>query len=79
MLDPKLKKYIPPLPSMAASTSRKLRKDAILQRAQEKRGVIQEELDKVKMQLWETTIEQAGLIQLVKKLDDVERSKIVES
>jgi hypothetical protein len=39
--------------------------------------LIQEELDKVKMQLWETTIEQASLVQLVKQLDDVERSENV--
>jgi hypothetical protein len=77
MLDPKLRTCIPPLP--APATSRKLRKDEILQRAQEKRRLIQEELDKVKMQLWETTIEQATLVQLVKQLDDVERSMNVGS
>ena len=77
MLDPKLRAPISPLPPPA--TSRKLRKDEILQRAQEKRRLIQEELDKVKMQLWETTIEQATLVQLVKQLDDVERSMNVGS
>jgi hypothetical protein len=75
MLDPKLRTCIPPPP--APATSRKLRKDEILQRAREKRRLIQEELDKVKMQLWETTIEQASLVQLVKQLDDVERSENV--
>ena len=79
-----------PLPSQPATSvsfqaildrtsSRKLRKDEILQRAQKKRRLIQEELDKVKMQLWETTIEQASLVQLVKQLDDVERSMNVVS
>ncbi|KIM39888.1 hypothetical protein M413DRAFT_187029 [Hebeloma cylindrosporum] len=76
MLDPK--RIVPPLHSAAPST-RKLRKEEILRRAQEKRRLLQEELDKVKMQLWETTIEQASLVQLVKQLDDVERSQNVGS
>ena len=78
MLDPK-RTSIPPLHPPASATSRKLRKDEILQRAQEKRRLLQEELDKVKLQLWETTIEQATLVQLVKQLDDVERSNNVVS
>lgn len=46
-----------------------LRKEDILKRANERRQELQEELDTVKRRLWETTIEQAALIHLTRKLD----------
>jgi len=80
LLDPGTRKCLSsPLHPSAPATSRKLRKNEILLRAQEKRRVIQEELDKVKMRLWETTIEQASLVQIVKQLEDVERTKNIGS
>jgi hypothetical protein len=45
------------------------RKEEILRGAREKRRQIQEELDMVKTQLWETTIEQAALVHLLKRYD----------
>ncbi|KAF8149931.1 hypothetical protein B0H34DRAFT_169097 [Crassisporium funariophilum] len=52
--------------------ARKARRDDILTRAGEKRRKVQEELDRVKMQLWETTIEQAALVHLVKRCEGKE-------
>ena len=47
------------------------RKEEILRRAREKKRQVQEELDGVKTQLWETTIEQAALVHLLKRFDNV--------
>jgi len=47
------------------------RKEEILRRAREKKRQVQEELDRVKTQLWETTIEQAALVHLLKRFDNV--------
>ena len=52
------------------STIPQSRKEDILKRAREKRRQIQEELDSVKTQLWETTIEQAALIHLMKRYEN---------
>ena len=46
------------------------RKEEILRHAREKRMQIQEELDRVKTQLWETTIEQAALVHLLKRYEN---------
>ena len=48
------------------------RNEEILRRAREKRRQVQEELDQVKTQLWETTIEQAALMHLLKRCDNHE-------
>jgi len=50
-------------------SARQIRKEDILKRANERREEIQEELNTVKRRLWETTIEQAALIHLTRKLD----------
>jgi len=50
-------------------SARQIRKEDILKRANERRQEIQEELNTVKRRLWETTIEQAALIHLTRKLD----------
>jgi len=46
-----------------------IRKEDILKRANERRQEIQEELNTVKRRLRETTIEQAALTHLTRKLD----------
>jgi hypothetical protein len=46
------------------------RKQEILKRAREKRRQVQEDLDSVKTQLWETTIEQAALVHLLKRYEN---------
>ncbi|KAF9479613.1 hypothetical protein BDN70DRAFT_878578 [Pholiota conissans] len=48
--------------------SRQLRRDDIIKRAEEQKRLIQKELDAVKTRLWETTIEQAALVTLQKRL-----------
>ena len=53
-----------PRPKNTVSQSRK---KEILGCAREKKRQVQEELDKVKTQLWETTIEQAALVHLLKR------------
>ncbi|KAF8164403.1 hypothetical protein BJ912DRAFT_1004155 [Pholiota molesta] len=50
------------------TVSRQQRRDDIVKRAEEQKRAIQKELDAVKTRLWETTIEQAGLITLQKRL-----------
>ena len=50
-------------------TARLRRKEDIIQRAKERRHDIQENLNNIKRQLWETTVEQAALIHLTKKLE----------
>jgi hypothetical protein len=50
-------------------SERQRRKEDIIRRAKERRQEIQENLNNVKHQLWETTIEQAALIQLTRKLE----------
>jgi hypothetical protein len=50
-------------------SARQIRKEDVLKRANERRQKIQEELNTVKRRLWETTIEQAALIHLTRKLD----------
>ena len=56
----------PPL-ARPKNTFSQSRKEEILKYARAKRKEVQEELDRVKTQLWETTIEQAALIQLLKR------------
>ena len=51
---------------------RKRRKADILRRAKEKRKRMQEELDEVKNQLWATTVEQAGLLLMLRKIEEDE-------
>jgi len=63
----------PPTNAVPRPTPRQLRKDGIIKRAQERRQQLQEELDSVKRQLWETTIEQAALIHLT-RLEDITSS-----
>ncbi|KAF4613505.1 hypothetical protein D9613_007560 [Agrocybe pediades] len=58
-----------PVPVVAAGVERKARKVAVLKRAREKRDRLQSELNDVKMKLWESTIEQAGLLQLLKQVE----------
>ncbi|CAA7267005.1 unnamed protein product [Cyclocybe aegerita] len=58
------------MPIKTEPTLRKVRKDDIIKRAQEKRRQLKEELDSVKKQLWATTIEQAALIHLLRKSDE---------
>ncbi|PPQ99157.1 hypothetical protein CVT24_009347 [Panaeolus cyanescens] len=65
-----------PSTTTEAVTDRKLKREDILKRAKEKRQKLQEELNKVKMQLWETTIEQAGLVNLAKKLESWEPQSV---
>lgn len=43
-------------------------KQEIIQRAQERRKQLAEELERIKMQLWETTIEQSVLVELQKEI-----------
>jgi len=62
----------PTVPDANLRATRKLKRDEIIKRAQEKRQRLQEELNNVKMRLWETTVEQAGLVHLVRQLDEVE-------
>jgi len=50
-------------------SARQRRKEDIIRRAKERRQEIQEDLNNIKRQLWETTVEQAALIQLTKKLE----------
>ena len=50
-------------------SARQIRKEDVVKRANERRQKIQEELNTVKRRLWETTIEQAALIHLTRKLD----------
>ncbi|KAK2463397.1 hypothetical protein APHAL10511_004483 [Amanita phalloides] len=61
-----------PFPTvLSRSTSppgqKKLNKQEIIHRAQERRRQLVEELERVKMQLWETTIEQSVLVELQKE------------
>ncbi|KAF9048694.1 hypothetical protein BJ165DRAFT_1461799 [Panaeolus papilionaceus] len=65
--------------SSESAAERKLKREDILKRAKEKRQKLQEELNKVKTQLWETTVEQAGLVNLLKKLDEVEPKRTLNS
>ncbi|KAF8349096.1 hypothetical protein F5887DRAFT_1129216 [Amanita rubescens] len=57
-----------PTPSSCSSqpAQKKLNKQEIIQRAQERKKHLEEELGRIKMQLWETTIEQSVLIELQK-------------
>ncbi|KDR76185.1 hypothetical protein GALMADRAFT_267820 [Galerina marginata CBS 339.88] len=59
--------------ALAARAARKQRKDEIMQRASEKRARLQAELDEVKMRLWATTVEQAGLVRLRREAEEEER------
>ncbi|KAH9481704.1 hypothetical protein JR316_0006231 [Psilocybe cubensis] len=59
----------------ASRLKRKARKDDIIGRAQEKKRQLQEELNKVKIKLWETTIEQAALVHLARIVDEDEKEK----
>ena len=64
----------PPAPrpknTTTTTTFSQSRKEEILRRAREKRRQVQEELDRVKTQLWETTIEQAALVHLLKHYEN---------
>ena len=68
--------YPTPAPASASPAPRpkynisQSRKEEILKRAREKRKQVQEELDRVKTQLWETTIEQAALVHLLKHYEN---------
>ena len=59
----------PPAPRPKTTTISQSRKEDILRRAREKRKQVQEELNRLKTQLWETTIEQAALVHLLKRYD----------
>lgn len=48
--------------------ARQLRREDIVRRAREQRAVVQAELDEVKIRLWGTTIEQAGMVVLARKV-----------
>ncbi|KJA19873.1 hypothetical protein HYPSUDRAFT_204295 [Hypholoma sublateritium FD-334 SS-4] len=48
--------------------ARQLRREDIVRRAREQRAAVQVELDEVKMRLWGTTIEQAGMVVLARKV-----------
>ena len=50
------------------TVARQLRREDIVRRAREQRAAIQAELDVVKMRLWGTTIEQAGMVVLARKV-----------
>jgi len=50
-------------------SARQHRKEDIIRRAKERRQEIREGLKDIKRQLWETTVEQAALIHLTKKLE----------
>ncbi|TFK40361.1 hypothetical protein BDQ12DRAFT_680821 [Crucibulum laeve] len=66
-------------PMLAALNVKKnspLIKADILKRARERRLQILEELQRVKIQLWETTIEQGALAHLVKFYNDIETTKV---
>ena len=58
---------VSPLPSQNASRPAQ-NKQEIMQRAQERRKQLVEELERIKMQLWETTIEQSVLVELQKEI-----------
>jgi len=60
----------PPLPRLQTTISQS-RKEEILRRAREKKKQVEEELAGVKTQLWETTIEQAALVCLLKRFENV--------
>ena len=49
-----------------STTSKSLNKEDILRRANDRRAQLKAELDRVRTQLWETTVEQGVLAQLVK-------------
>ena len=53
----------------AERSARIRRKEDIIRRAKERRYEIQEGLNDIKRQLWETTIEQAALVQLTRRLE----------
>jgi len=59
-----------PTPSSCSSqpAQKKLNKQEIIQRAQERKKHLEEQLERIKMQLWETTIEQSVLIELQKEM-----------
>jgi len=63
----------PPRPTNTISQPRQ---EEILRRAREKRWQVQKELDRVKAQLWETTIEQAALVHLLKRSEKDESSVV---
>jgi hypothetical protein len=60
---------IPELPR-PRNTIAQSRKEEILRRAREKKKDVQQQLDGVKTQLWETTIEQAALVHLLKRFEN---------
>ena len=62
----------PPLAtaSTGPQSARKVKKDAIIKRAREKRDLLLGELNDVKMKLWESTVEQAGLLQLLRQVQE---------
>ena len=64
-----------PRPKNTSSTISQSRKEEILRRAREKRRQVKEELDRVKTQLWETTIEQAALVHLSKRYELLENDQ----
>ena len=67
--EPPTRRPAPSAPQPKYPTISQSRKEEILRRAREKRKQVQEELDRVKTQLWETTIEQAALVHLLKRYD----------
>ena len=61
----------PPRPKNTTTTTfSQSRKEDILRHAREKQRQVREELDRVKTQLWETTIEQAALVHLLKRYEN---------
>ncbi|KAF5327086.1 hypothetical protein D9619_004501 [Psilocybe cf. subviscida] len=61
--------------AVAPARHLQLRKDDVVKRAQERRRQLKEELDAVKTRLWETTIEQAGIMTLMHRLDETQARK----
>ena len=60
----------PQAPRPKTTTISQTRKEEILRGAREKQKQVREELDRIKKQLWETTIEQAALVHLLKRYEN---------
>ncbi|KAF8632223.1 hypothetical protein AX15_001981 [Amanita polypyramis BW_CC] len=72
-LDPSTLRSTPPTvlspsPPSTRSKQKKLSRQEIIRRAQERRKQLVEELEQVKVQLWEMTIEQSVLVELQKEV-----------
>lgn len=63
-------------PATAARITRLARKSDVIQRATARRKQLQEELDSVKVRLWECTIEEAVLINLRRGVNEERQGKV---